>query len=85
MSGLNKDHIEALELIEGGADIYDLYLARTLREVQKINPELLNILSLKELEEIHQKKYHGSEQLPYFGAILSGKGKEFLNSLKAEK
>lgn len=82
-SALTKNHMQALLQIEGGATIYDYTLAKTLREVQKIDWRLLTIVDdIEELERITGEKYSGVEKVPYFGACLSEKGKKFVEEIK---
>ncbi|GAA0471797.1 hypothetical protein [Alkalibacillus silvisoli] len=77
---LNKEHLSEMKGIENGATIWGYKNAKLLREVQRFDSELLTIIDdLQELERIENKVYDGAKQLPYFGAILSEKGKEFLN------
>ncbi|MCR6108671.1 hypothetical protein HXA34_20460 [Salipaludibacillus agaradhaerens] len=77
---LNSKHIEEMRGIEEGATIWGYVNAKLLREVQRFDHELITVVSVKELEVIENTTYDGSGKLPYFGAILTKKGKEFLES-----
>ena len=80
---LSEKHIEVMEAVKEGATIYGYVDAKLLREVQKEKPEYISIVdNLDELAYITDTKFDGKEQLPYFGAILTGKGKEFLQKNK---
>ncbi|WP_242247807.1 hypothetical protein [Bacillus cereus group sp. BfR-BA-01328] len=76
---LQANHIQALREIDGGATIFDFFLAKDLREVQKVDTELLTIVdNMNELSKITGITYNGVERLPYFGAILTQKGKDVI-------
>ncbi|MBD1379164.1 hypothetical protein [Metabacillus arenae] len=81
---LKQEHYEVMKAVKDGATIYGYVDAKRLREVQKFDSELIEIIGLKDLEEITGEEYNGAEQLPYFGAILTGKGKEVLNNSNSE-
>lgn len=66
---LTKDEIAALRLIKNGADVHSYTLARTLRRIQQVHPELLDIGPL----QMYQGD--GTGRMPYFGAILTAVGK----------
>jgi len=61
---------EILESVDGGADIYDLSLAIELRKLEKKG--LVTVTRAMGAPE------NGAEQQPYFGCILSSKGRTTL-------
>ena len=65
--------IDALDSIRGGADIYARHIAMQLREIQKLHPEYINICKPMAYEG------DGSDQVPFFGAIATPAGIEFLD------
>lgn len=80
---LSEKHMIVMESVKEGATIYGYREAKVLREVQKENPEYIDIIDdLNELSNITHTIFDGKEELPYFGAILTDKGKAFL--LKSE-
>lgn len=72
-----REHIEAMEAVRGGADVPDYLGAMKLREIERKRPELVSIGPIR-------GKYGKGERLPYFGAILTDEGIQFLNSHEAE-
>lgn len=82
---MKKEHIEQMESIQNGATIWGYKNALLLREVQVYDSELITIIDdLEELERIENKVYDGTGRLPYFGAILTEKGKSFINDFNSE-
>jgi len=71
---LEQKHINAMYQIKEREDILLLPLARLLREVEKLNPEFIKIGDLHGV-------YDGAKKLPYFGAHITTKGKEFLTDM----
>ncbi|WP_261122558.1 hypothetical protein [Serratia quinivorans] len=69
--------IDALDSVRGGADIYARHIAMQLREIQKLHPEYINICKPMAYEG------DGSDQVPFFGAIATPAGIEFLNTENA--
>lgn len=77
---LNEKQMQALLQIGDGATIYDYKLAKTFREIQKVDWRLLNIVDdMEELASITGEDYTGVESLPYFGVYLSEKGKKIVD------
>jgi hypothetical protein len=72
---LSNEQISALKQVIGGADVFGYSLAKSLREIEKIAPELIYICD-------RQGDYKGYEQLPYFGAIVTKSGIEYLKNIK---
>lgn len=76
---MNKEHFAMMKAVKNGATIYGLYDAQLLREVQKYDKELITIIDdMNQLEYILGYELEGAKQLPYFGAILTKKGKKYL-------
>lgn len=75
---LKSIHLKTMEGVEGGATIWGYREAKLLREIQQVDTELVKILNLSEVEEITGEHFDGAKQLPYFGAVLTDKGREFL-------
>ncbi|PAF27423.1 hypothetical protein CHH61_03610 [Shouchella clausii] len=71
--------------IENGATIWGYKEARLLREVQKFHSEFVDIIGLHELEQVTGEKFDGADQLPYFGAILTGMGREFIRVVRLKQ
>lgn len=69
---LTAEELDALRLIADGADIHSYTLARTLRRIQQTHPELLSIGPL----QMYQGD--GTGITPYFGAILTAKGRKVI-------
>jgi len=69
---LTEEHKNALREIKDGADVFSYPTALRLREVQKEKPELLVICKIMGEYPVAQKR-------PYFGAILTAKGKAFID------
>ncbi len=70
---LSEEQIEALKQVVGGADVLGYSLAKTLREIERNAPELICICD-------RQSEYGVRDRLPYFGAIVTKKGLEYLKS-----
>lgn len=75
---LSKKHFEIMKDIEGGATIWGYVEAKLIREIQRYNETLVHIVDIPELEEITGEEFDGAKQMPYFGAILTEKGKQLL-------
>lgn len=69
---LTTDEMSALRSVEGGADVYSMDLAMRLREIEKKAPELLTICEPQAYEG------DGTDQMPYFGCIVTAAGKKAL-------
>lgn len=69
---LDKIEINALKAVESGADIISRSLAITLRKLEKEG-------LVKIGETIGH--YDPTRQLPYFGAIVTSKGKDLLRQI----
>lgn len=83
-STVTKDEIiEMLKSVKNGETVYGLNQARILRAIDE-NEEtkgLVHIIDdLKDLEYILGVKFTGTEQLPYFGAIITDEGKAWLKN-----
>lgn len=76
---LTDKHLEAMEFVINGATIWGYSEAKILREVQQFNDKLIHILNIKELEKVVGYEFDGAKQMPYFGAILTGAGRKFLD------
>jgi hypothetical protein len=62
-----------MKLLAGGANVYSYKEAVLLREVYKHNPDLVQLIPVKDLGEMTGQKFDGRKHLPYFGAILTKK------------
>lgn len=75
-------HITAMHGVRTGANIFGWGIAQLLRDVERYDHELITILTPRELCEdvgaTEQDIYDKAGNLCYFGAILTEKGKEFL-------
>lgn len=67
---ITYEHKKAMEEVANGADVYDYYTAKLLREVEKGKPALI------EITKPMMYKGDGTDRMPYFGAILTNKGRE---------
>lgn len=72
---LTEEQADFLLSIENGADIIAYGLARTGREIQKQNPQFINIVEA-------QGDYDPVGQLPYYGAIATQRGIDAANRLR---
>ncbi|HBB9121083.1 hypothetical protein HW877_09400 [Serratia marcescens] len=72
---MKQNLIDALEGIRGGADIYNRFLAMQLRDVQKNHPEYITIC------EPQAYRGDGSDQVPFFGAITTKAGNDYLDEV----
>jgi len=89
-TNLKEEHLKTMFLIQDGATIFGLKEATLLREVEKYDKSLINIISnMKELEEIlgnkkdlYDNKNPKTGHLAYFGAWLDNecrkRGKVFI-------
>lgn len=66
---LSQDQVEAMKAVKNGADVYSYGIARALREVHNVRPDLVTITKPM------TRKFTGVERMPYFGAILTREGK----------
>ena len=71
-----KEHLEAMESVREGADVRSYLLAKTLRKVEAANPEYIWI------GELAGHYPDVMEKLPYFGCILTEKGRAFIAETK---
>ncbi len=72
---LNNEQIAALREVVGGADVFSHHTARILREIETIAPELIEIGHPMGV-------YKAIDEHPYFGAIVTRCGIEFLEATK---
>lgn len=70
-------HLIAMDRCRDGADITSRRLAQLLREVDNEHPGLVDIGPV-------QGQYEPAGRLPYFGAILTKSGEEFLEEKGAD-
>ncbi|HEI9782010.1 TPA: hypothetical protein SLN38_001419 [Serratia marcescens] len=70
---MEQNLINALEGIRGGADIYSRHLAMQLREIEKLHPEYITICKPQAYSG------DGADQTPFFGAITTMAGNNFLD------
>lgn len=83
---LTEKHLEVMCLVRGGATIFGLEEATLLREVEKYNKKLINIIdNMEKLEKIagdakdlYDNRNPKTGHLAYFGAILTYEGKKWL-------
>jgi len=78
---LEPKHIDAMKKVKDGGNVYSVSLANNLREVQVYDHELIDIVPVPQLETMGFE-FSNDEDLPYFGAILTDKGKAYLNQHK---
>lgn len=67
MPGLTPSQIESMRAVVDGADVLSYGIAMDLRAVEKAHPEFIRIGK-------RQGRYKATQQLPYFGAILTEAG-----------
>lgn len=77
-------HLTAMYGVRTGANIFSRGIAILLRDVQRFDPELIEILSPRELREdigcTDQDLTDAEGKECYFGALLTPKGKKFLKA-----
>lgn len=64
--------VDALRAVKDGADVYSYMLAKALRGIERKHPGLVSI------GKPEMYKGDGTDKVPYFGAILTAKGKAAL-------
>lgn len=72
---MRKGLLEAMRNVQNGADVWDMFIARDLREVERRAPELISITKPMMFRGT------GAERMPYFGAILTKAGRAALREL----
>jgi len=79
---LTAEHIEAMMEVCDGVTVWNYVDAKLLREIDSYDKDLIEIVELDELEKIDSEvaKLTGAERLPYFGAVITDKGFEFLEN-----
>jgi hypothetical protein len=65
---LTPSQIESMRAVAEGADVLAYGIACDLRKVQELHPGLVTITA-------RMGRYKATEQLPYFGAILTERGR----------
>lgn len=65
---LTPSHIESMRAVADGADVLAYGMAKDLRDVQEHYPTYVRIT-------VRMGTYKATERLPYFGAILTERGK----------
>ena len=78
-SNLTTQQIESLTAVANGADVYNYGIAIDLRQVQQSHPELITITKPQAYEG------DGTDQMPYFGAILTELGRQCVATAFGEK
>jgi len=66
---INEKTKELMAAVASGADIYNYGDAKILRQLEKENPEMVDIV------EARMYTGDGTDQVPYFGAILTDEGR----------
>lgn len=79
---LQPQHYELMHDIRNGADIYGFRDAKLIRQIETIDKELVDIVDIDTLQRIHNKTFDGTKQLPYFGAILTPKGRKLVRDYR---
>lgn len=69
---LTKEQRQAMMQVLDGADIYNRIIAKILRTVEKEHPEFIAI------GKPQMYTGDGTDRMPYFGAILTSKGRKSL-------
>jgi hypothetical protein len=69
---LTVEHFRAMREVRNGADVYNYGIAGRLREVQRRWPHWISI------GKAQMYAGDGTDQMPYFGAILTDAGKAAL-------
>lgn len=70
---LTAEHYIAMQAAEDGADIYSYAIASRLRDVQREKPKYIEITKPMMYDG------DGTDQMPYFGAILTPAGLEAMD------
>jgi hypothetical protein len=76
---MTEQHYIAMQAAEDGADIYSRPIASLLRDVQKANPGWIEITKPMMYDG------DGTDQMPYFGAILTPAGLDAVDAFFADK
>jgi len=76
-SNLTTRQIESMAAVTDGADVYNYGIAVDLRQVQQSHPELITIA------QPQAYKGDGTDQVPYFGAILTYLGRQVVGGVAA--
>ncbi|MDU0070055.1 MULTISPECIES: hypothetical protein [Bacillus] len=81
---LTEEHFEVMEGVGFGATIWGYRDAKLLREVQQFDPSFIEIVPLDELGKYDPtvKKLTGAERLPYFGAVITGAGFDYIEKAR---
>lgn len=79
--------IQALEAIQGGANVYDYDTAQILRNIERIKPNCIIILDLLDIGFLTGNliSRNGKGKQPFFWAELTLEGKQYLTELKKRK
>ncbi|NBC23230.1 MAG: hypothetical protein GVY21_07130, partial [Gammaproteobacteria bacterium] len=75
---MKRSHLAALAAVEDGADIYSYWIAVALREIERDEPELI------EITDPQVKCSPGHERQPYFGCICTPEGLDRLKWHRAK-
>lgn len=78
MKKLTRKELKALAEVGDGADVFSPMLARTLRQLERIKPQVVIICR-------PMAEHDGAGVQPYFGAKLTGLGKVILVEEAAKK
>lgn len=70
---LTESQIKTMAAVSEGADVYGYGSATDLRAVQRECPDLITITKPQAYEG------DGTDRMPYFGAILTDLGRNFIN------
>jgi len=79
-----KINIGLVADLNNGCDVFGRSEAVLIRELHKEHPDWLDIIdNIKELEKLKGSEYP-LDNLPYFGVILTGKGKEGFQKIMSD-
>ena len=83
---LTKEHLINMFYAKDGVTVFSRPIAKRLRDIQKLDKDLIDIIdNIEKLEYITGEKYDGASEMPFFGAILTDKGKMFSEKLWYER
>ena len=73
---------DLVDALKNGCTVWGYTEAEKIRELQKLHPVWITIVTGEDLEYILGQKFDGTGKIPYFGAILTDEGRKHIDEIE---